>query len=91
MRRGFQRHRQIEAGEPSLRMSAGAKLMVMWVRGMSYHNFSSGSHTVAAFPNRRRRQTLRCGNDLIGLDPGNIDFDLDDVGIDAIDCGAKVL
>ena len=50
--------------------------------------FQSGSHTVAAFPNRRVWQTYGVEMIFIGLDPGNIDFDLDDVGIDAIDCGA---
>src|SRR5437588_5885650 len=48
----------------------------------------SGSHTVAAFPNRRVRQTYGVEMIFISLDTGDIDLDFDDVGIDAVDCGA---
>src|SRR5207253_5428778 len=55
--------------EPSLRMSAGAKLMVMWVKGDVIPTiFQSGSHTVAAFPNRRVWQTYGVEMIFIGLD-----------------------
>jgi len=62
--------------------------MVMWVGDVVAAILQSRPHTVAAFSNRRVWQTYGVEMIFIGLDPGNVDFDFDNVGIDAVDCGA---
>jgi hypothetical protein len=64
-------------------MSAGARLMVMWVEGMSY--------PVATLAHRRVGESDGMKVILIGLDAGDVHLNLNDAGIDAIDRCAQGL
>ena len=75
--------------EPSFLMSAGARLMVMRVGGMSKPEFLMAERT------RSRRladggvgQADGVEDFLVEHDAGEVDFDVDDVGVDAVDGGA---
>ena len=74
--------------EPSFLMSAGARLMVMRVGGRSKPEFlmaertrSRDSRTAAS--GRPTVEKVSCSDDA-----GEVDFDIDDVGVDAVDGGA---
>jgi hypothetical protein len=53
--------------------------------------FQRGADAVAALTDRGVGQADGVEVVLIALDAGAVDLDLDDIGIDAIDCGAKSL
>jgi hypothetical protein len=50
-----------------------------------------GAHPVAAFAHSGVGQTHGVEVVLVGFDPGAIDFHLNDIGVDAVDCGAEGL
>ena len=78
--------------EPSFLRSAGARLMVMRVGGRSKPEFLMAERTRS-----RDSRTAASGRPtvaklfLIELDAGEVDFDVDDVGVDAVDGGAAGL
>ncbi len=64
--------------------------MVMCVDGHVEARVLDGSaHTVAAFAHRGVGQAHGVKVVLIGLDSREVDFDIDDVRVDAIDSGAE--
>ena len=74
--------------EPSFLMSAGARLMVMRVGGMSKPEFLMAERTRS-----RDSRTAASGRPtvvnsfFVEDDAGEVDFDVDDVGVDAVDGG----
>ena len=79
------------SAEPSLRMSAGARLMVtMWVRGKIEAAIAQrGVDALAAFFHRDVREA---DDGEMTFEGGrNVDFDFDQIGVDAEDGGAECL
>jgi hypothetical protein len=70
--------------EPSFFRSAGARLMVMSVGGRSNPEFLMAERT--------RSRLYHCVETVfLRLDPGVVDFHIDDVSIDAVDCRTERL
>src|SRR5450432_3756206 len=76
--------------EPSFLMSAGARLMVMCVSGISYPTVPyRRSHPVAALAHRRVGQSDRMEMVFVALNTGNVDFNFNNAGVNSVDGGAE--